>query len=158
MFRKKAKAVKEQSIYKRYGGYEFFHGCIYELYKDMFLRPEISHHFLGVDIDILSRHQTQYLVKHIGGPHRYGGKPIKWVHRNMDITDFQFDEIAKAFKQVFLDRGVSEEDTQTIMNFVASRKGSIVTASWSLIDGIMMPIYYISDLIRAAFNIILGRK
>lgn len=157
MFRKKPKK-KKVTIYQRYGGYEFFHGCIYELYKDVFLRPEVSHHFVGADIDILSRHQTQFLVRHIGGPNKYGGKPIKWVHKNMDITEFQFSEVAKAFKQVFLDKGVSEEDAQFIMEFVGGEKNRIVTADWSLIDAVMMPIYWVYDLASKILNTILMRK
>lgn len=129
------------TIYDKYGGHDFFHSCIYALYLDMFDRPEISYHFIGVDIEVLSKHQTQYLIRAIGGPNLYQGRSILEVHKNLDITPFQFKEIAKAFKQVFIDKGVSEEDAEVIMKFVSGHKRAIVTKPTSLIDKIMRPIY-----------------
>lgn len=150
-------AALKNTIYDRYGGYNFFHECIYQLYREMYDHPEISYHFVGVDIDVLSKHQTQYLIRNIGGPKIYGGKPIKWVHRNMDITDFQFDEIAKAFAKAFRDKGMAEEDVKTIIKFVASRRQDVVTAEWVLIDKIMAPIYWTYDRICQGLSF-LSRK
>ena len=48
------------TIYEKYSGYEFFHNYIYGLYLDMFDHPEISIKFVGVDIERLSKHQTQF--------------------------------------------------------------------------------------------------
>ena len=129
------------TIYDKYGGYEFFHGCIYDLYIDMFDHPEISYHFIGVNIERLSQLQTQYLIRAIGGPDQYEGRPIKNIHRFMRITAFEFDEIAVAFKNVFLKNGVSIEDTEFIMEFVASHKSEIVTAKSNFMDKLMRPIY-----------------
>jgi len=129
------------SIYEKYGGWDFFHKCIYDLYLDMFDRPEISYHFLGVDIERLSKHQTQFLVRAIGGPNLYEGRPIKLVHHNMKISLFQFQEIAKSFHDVFIKNGVSPEDAKTIMNFVASFQKQVVEVRLSKIDRFMIPIY-----------------
>lgn len=129
------------TIYEKYGGYDFFHATIYALYLDMFDHPEISYHFIGVDIHKLSRLQTQYLIRAIGGPDQYEGLPIKEVHRNLDITAFQFQEIAKSFRQIFLDKGVVEQDVMEIMHFISGHEAEIVTAKTSLIDQIMRTIY-----------------
>lgn len=130
-----------KSIYEKYGGYDFFHDSIYGLYLDMFDHPEISYHFIGVDIARLSRLQTQYLIRAIGGPDLYEGKPLIEVHKNMAITPFQFQEIAKSFQQVFLNKGVSMEDTTFIMKFVAGHEKEIVTAKSSFMDRLMRPVY-----------------
>lgn len=129
------------SIYEKYGGYDFFHDSIYGLYLDMFDHPEISYHFLGVDIQRLSRLQTQYLIRAIGGPDQYEGGPIQDVHKHMEITPFQFQEIAKSFRAVFLKKGVSVQDTDFIMQFIAGHEKQIVTAKTSLMDQLMRPIY-----------------
>ncbi|WPU63303.1 group I truncated hemoglobin [Peredibacter starrii] len=129
------------TIYEKYGGYDFFHQCIYGLYLEMFDHPEIAYHFIGVDLEWLSRQQTHYLIRAIGGPDLYEGGNVKEVHARMGITKFQYAEIAIAFRQVFLDRGVSKEDTAFIMNFVASHAPDIITRKTSLIDQIMRPIY-----------------
>lgn len=142
------------SIYEKYGGETFFHECIYALYLDMFDHPEISYHFLGVDIEKLSLHQTYYLIAHIGGPNLYQGGPIQAVHKHMGITLFQFKEIAEAFRDVFLSKGVSREDTETIMTFVSSHQSQIVTRRTGPIDEIMIPFY---RFIRRNFRRILGK-
>lgn len=135
------------TIYEKYGGYDFFHGTIYALYLDMFDHPEISYHFIGVDIHRLSRMQTQYLIRAIGGPNLYEGGSIPEVHRNMQITPFQFKEIANSFRQIFLDKGVAPADVSIIMNFIAGHKKQIVTANQSLIDKIMKPFYRLVNFI-----------
>ena len=143
------------TIYEKYGGYDFFHQCIYGLYLEMFDHPEIAYHFIGVDLEWLSRQQTHYLIRAIGGPDLYEGGTVKEVHAHMGITKFQYTEIAIAFRQVFLDRGVSKEDTDVIMNFVASHATDIVTRKTSLIDQIMRPIY---RTIRKLFGWCLPKK
>jgi hemoglobin len=131
----------QTTIYDKYGGYDFFHKCIYGLYLEMFDHPEISYHFIGVDIERLSKHQTQFLVRAIGGPVLYEGGPIKEVHALKNISEYEFAEIAKAFRDVFLKHGVQEADVYFIMNFVASFKPQIVTCKVSKMDLFMIPIY-----------------
>lgn len=136
------KTTETISIYQRYGGFDFFHASIFHLYLDMFDHPEISYHFIGVDIKKLALNQTHYLIRAIGGPDLYEGRPIEVVHKGMDITPFQFEEIAHAFRDVFLTKGVTPIDAATIMDFVAGHRSEIVTAKTSLIDKIMRPFYH----------------
>lgn len=140
------------TIYEKYGGQDFFHDCIYSLYLDMFDHPEISYHFIGVDIFKLSLHQTHFLIRSIGGPDLYKGQTLDKVHRDLDITPFQFQEIAKAFREVFLSKGVSPEDTEVIMQFVSSFEKEVVTEKTSLIDRIMLPLYRLKDRILELFR------
>lgn len=141
------------TIYDKYGGFDFFHDCIYGLYLDMFDHPEIAYHFLGVDLERLSRLQAQFLVRAIGGPDLYEGGKIASVHRHMGITPFEFNEIAQAFRGVFLSKGVSEQDTDVIMKFVASFQGQVVTAETSLIDRVMRPFYrFVRKYLRPFFS------
>jgi hemoglobin len=141
-----------QTIYDKYGGHAFFKDCIYSLYLDMFDHPEISYHFVGVDIEILAKHQTEFLIRAIGGPDIYQGRPIKDVHRHLDITAFQFNEIAKAFRQVFLDKGIAPHDVNYIMNFIAGHESDIVTEKTSFIDRIMRPIYRFFKKLKRALK------
>ena len=129
------------TIYDKYGGHDFFHNCIYSLYLDMFDHPEISYHFVGVNIETLSKNQTAYLIRAIGGPDMYKGRPLIDVHKHLDITPYQFKEIAKAFRKVFIDKGVTKDDVAVIMKFVMGHEKAIVTKRWSWIDRIMKPFY-----------------
>jgi hemoglobin len=137
-----------KNIYEKYGGYDFFHCCIYDLYLSMFEHPEISYHFVGVDIERLSKHQTQFLVCAIGGPELYQGGPIKEVHQHMQITPYEFKEIAKAFRNVFVQNGVETADVDIIMNFVTSHQFDVVTAKSNPVDRFMKSIYRMFDKIK----------
>lgn len=140
------------TIYDKYGGYDFFHSCIYDLYLDMFDHPEISYHFIGVNIERLAKHQAQFLVRAIGGPAVYEGGPIKEVHALKEISNYEFDEIAKSFKNVFLKNGVDKKDVAIIMTFVASFKSDIVTRKITLTDKIMIPVYRFFRKVKTLFR------
>ncbi|MBC7539402.1 MAG: group 1 truncated hemoglobin [Bacteriovorax sp.] len=138
------------AIYDKYGGYNFFHRCIYDLYLEMFDHPEIAYHFVGVNIEKLSRLQTQFLVRAIGGPDLYEGKVIKNVHAHMEITPYEFKEIAKSFRNVFIKNGVEKADVDIIMSFVASHSPDIVTVKTTFISRLMKNIYRWFDRIKKA--------
>lgn len=129
------------TIYDKYGGFEFWHDCVWHLYLDMGDHPEIGHHFLGVNLERLSRKQAEFLVSHIGGPDLYKGPPISVVHKAMDISEFQFEAIAESFTRVFRKKGVEEQDVVSIMSFIASFKKDIVETELAPIDRVMIPIY-----------------
>ena len=130
------------TIYEKYGGYDFFHRCIYGLYLSMFEHPEISYHFIGVDIELLSKLQTQFLVRAIGGPDIYEGRPIKVVHMPKNISDYEFVEIAKAFRQVFIKHGVEQNDVDFIMKFVASFESQVVSVKINRMDKFVLTIIH----------------
>jgi hypothetical protein len=49
------------TIYEKYGGFDFFHNIIYQLYIELFDHVEISYHFLGVNLQKLSLLQAQVM-------------------------------------------------------------------------------------------------
>jgi|GEM_PF-2198995 len=132
---------KPGSIYNKYGGWPFFQRIIFELYVELVDHPEISYHFVGVDIDRLSRLQAEFLCQAIGGPEKYQGRPIAPVHNPMGISQFQFSVVAKRFAQIFKDNGLTNEEVKIIMDFVGSYQSSIVTRKMAFIDRIMKPFY-----------------
>lgn len=140
-------------LYSKYGGYDFFHQAIYDLYLELFDHPEIAYHFIGVNMIELSHLQASYLCQHIGGPANiYKGRSIQSVHRNMKITPFEFDIVAKRFQKIFEEKGLEPVEVKFIVDFVASKAPSIITAKSVLIDRIMSPIYKIIYRIRKIFS------
>ena len=131
------------SIYEKYGDFKFWHDTIYQLYLDMGDHPEISYHFIGVDLLWLSERQAEFLVSHIGGPWLYKGPSMAKIHERMGITDFQLREILDAFELIFEANGIEDRDVIQIMKVIGSYQEDIVTRKTSLIDEIMRPIYKI---------------
>ena len=85
------------TIYEKYGGFDFFHKTIYELYLELFDHIEISYHFLGVDMQRLSRMQAQFLCEAIGGPPMYKGGDVVAVHKHLRVTEYEYDIVTKRF-------------------------------------------------------------
>ncbi len=133
------------NLYNKYGGFEAYHKIIYGLYLELFSHPEIAHHFVGVDIDTLSKHQTQFLCRFLGGKVKYEGGSMKQVHQDMNISEFQFGEVAKAFRDVFIKHGFSDADADYIMRFVGRYQKVIVECKFSPIDRFMISIYHLWD-------------
>jgi hemoglobin len=146
---------KPGSIYNKYGGWNFFKRIIFELYIELVDRPEISHHFIGVDIDKLSTLQTQFLCQAIGGPQKYSGKSLANVHRFLGISEFQFSIVADRFAQIFRDNGLNSEEVKTIMDFVLSHRQEIVTQKMARIDRVMRSVYGVVNYICRLFR---GKK
>lgn len=136
------------TIYEKYGGYDFFHKIIYELYLELFDHIEISYHFIGVDIERLSHLQAQYLCEAIGGPEMYKGRDIARAHKHLRITKYEFETVAKRFAAIFKSNGLSDEEVKFIMDFISSKSPIIITAKNTLIDRIMRFIYKLMKRVR----------
>ncbi len=130
-----------QTIYDKYGGYDFFHKIIYELYLELFDHLEISYHFIGVDIERLSNLQAQYLCEVIGAPPMYKGRNITAVHKRLRVTEYEFDTVAKRFADIFKRNGLNEDEVKFIMTFIKSKQVDVVTAKNTPMDRIARFIY-----------------
>ncbi len=129
------------TIYEKYGGFEFFHKIIYELYLELFDHLEVSYHFLGVDMMELSQRQAEFLCEAIGGPKMYKGGEISVVHKYLRVTDYEFETVAKRFSEIFKKNGLLDDEVDFIMEFVGSKKSMIVTAKNTPIDRLVRYFY-----------------
>ncbi|MFT6632670.1 MAG: hemoglobin [Bacteriovoracaceae bacterium] len=141
------------NLYDKYGGFEAYHKIIYKLYLDLFDHPEVAYHFIGVNIETLSKHQAQFLCRALGGNVKYEGRSMKDVHLGMNISEFQFKEVAQSFSEIFLRSGFEENDVAFIMRFIGRYEKVIVSCKFSMIDRIMIPIYHIFDRVKYFMNI-----
>ena len=146
------------NLYNKYGGFETYHKIIYKLYLDLFDRPEVSYHFIGVNIETLSKHQAQFLCRALGSKIKYEGKSIKSVHNGMNISEFQFNEVAQSFSQIFIESGFEKQDVEFIMRFIGRYKKVIVSCKYSTIDRVMIPIYHFIDRLSHSIKSIFGLK
>ena len=129
------------TIYEKYGGFDFFHNIIYQLYIELFDHIEISHHFFGVNLEKLSILQTQYLCEAIGGPPMYKGADIQIVHKFMKVTDYEFETVVDRFEEIFKNNGLKPEEVKFIGSFIRSKRSVIVTSKNTPIDRIARYIY-----------------
>lgn len=141
-----------QTIYEKYGGFDFFHNIIYQLYIELFDHIEISYHFLGVDLHRLSELQAQFLCEALGSPKMYQGGNIEVVHKYMRITEFEFELVVDRFLEIFTRNGLEKEEVRVIENFIRSKKAMIVTSKNSWIDSLARYFYKRISKIRKFFK------
>lgn len=144
--------MDNMTIYQKYGGYDFFHKIIYELYLELFDHIEISYHFIGVDIERLSNLQAQYLCEAIGSPPMYKGRDIQHVHKFLKVTEYEFETVAKRFTEIFKNNGLEDDEVEFIMNFIKSKQPAIVTAKNTPMDRIARYIYKRIKKLKAFFK------
>lgn len=122
------------TIYEKYGGFDFFHNIIYQLYIELFDHLEISYHFFGVNLEKLSLLQAQFLCEAIGGPPMYKGGDIQVVHKYMKVTEYEFETVLKRFEEIFKNNGLDPDEVKFISAFIKSKKDMIVTSKNTWID------------------------
>lgn len=133
------------SIYEKNGGYETFYKCVIELYKELIDHPEISYHFIGVDIEKLSKLQTQMLSILLGAEIDYTGRPLKVSHSDLSITHYQFNIVIRFFRYIFENNNFDKKDIKEIIKRLESQRNNIVTKKTAIIDKIMSPFYHLVD-------------
>lgn len=129
------------TIYEKYGGFDFFHNTIYQLYIELFDHIEISYHFFGVDLRKLSMLQAQFLCEAIGGPPMYKGGNVQIVHKHMKVTEYEFETVVDRFQEIFERNGLDKDEVKFIVTFIRSNKDMIVTSKNSWIDRIARYFY-----------------
>ncbi len=61
-----------------------------------------------------------------GGPLKYTGKSMKEVHKGMNITDAEFDALAKHLETALKSNKVADDDVKAVMGVVGSTRKDIV--------------------------------
>jgi hemoglobin len=82
-----------------------------------------------MDEQRLTRFRTQlvHLASAVtGGPYKYEGKSMKAIHKDMGITDAEFDELLKHLRLALMSNGVKNVDVLTIMEMIPTIRGDIV--------------------------------
>lgn len=137
------------NLYEKLGKEEGWYEVLYQLYCELIDHPEISHHFIGVDIERLSQLQTQYLCMAFGSPKPYLGRNLKMVHKPMGITPFQFKVVVDRIEKILKEKGVERADINQVVKVFKSHRGVVVTQKSSWIDQILIPWYKLLYRMRA---------
>src|SRR5262249_30625233 len=79
------------------------------------------------DVKKLKRHLVE-LTSALGkGPLKYDGRSMKEIHKNMRITDAEFDELRKELRIALLSNRVNNEDVAFILAGYDNTHDDIVT-------------------------------
>ena len=117
------------SLYARLGREAGIRTAVDDFYERVVGDPQLAHHFTGVDLPRLRRHQTALLVQVTGGPVEYSGRDLAAAHAGLGTTPVDFDRVVDHLVATLTGLGVAAEDIGAVGAALTAHRDDIVTAS-----------------------------
>ncbi|KPC74632.1 hypothetical protein ADL26_09295 [Thermoactinomyces vulgaris] len=115
------------TLYERLGGEELITIVINEFYDRMLEDDRVNHHFIGVNMDVLKRHQVTYFMSYaLGGPMHYEGNTLRKAHSGLNITSEEYEIAIKHLNSALRKNQIALEDIARIEAFLRSVKPHII--------------------------------
>src|SRR5262249_41126694 len=127
-------ADDKKSLYDRLGGVgpisvvvdEFINRLVVDATLNK--NPAIKEARARVPAPYLKFHVTAMVCEATGGPCKYTGRDMKTSHAKLNISEKDWDEMAKVFKAVLDKFKVPEKEQQELFAIVGTTKADIVVA------------------------------
>ena len=115
-----------QTIYEKYGGFKTISRIVMSFYEMALDSDGIGGYFEDIDMPRLIDHQTKFVSSLIGGPASFSDDRIAAVHRHLNISHDDFDEMAKLFGEALSMHGMSDDDVQIALSAIEGKRSIIV--------------------------------
>ncbi|WP_170324730.1 group I truncated hemoglobin [Ruegeria arenilitoris] len=115
-----------QTIYERYGGFKTISRIVMTFYEMALESDQIGGHFEDIDMPRLIDHQTKFVSSLVGGPASFSDERIEAVHRHLNISHADFDEMAELFGEALAMHGMEESHIKIALNAIESKRAIIV--------------------------------
>ena len=120
---------KDKTLYERLGGADTLKRVHKIFYDEVYEHEWLKHFFTHFSQSLIETQQTHFMAEKMGGPRDYVGKPPKYAHRHMFITEELFELRQKLLKSAILEAGVAEAEMVEWLKLDALFKKSIVKHS-----------------------------
>ncbi len=115
-----------QTIYEKYGGFKTISRIVMAFYEMALDSDQIGEYFTDIDLPRLIDHQTKFVSSLVGGPASFSDERIEAVHRHLNISHADFDEMAELFAEVLSGHGMSDADVKVAMAAIEEKRSIIV--------------------------------
>lgn len=115
-----------RSIFEKYGGFSSVSRVVMSFYDKMLDSPLTNPFFSNTDMRRLIDHQTKFIASLMGGPASYTNEHLERVHAHLGITEPAFFESMSLLRETLEDHDFQEEDIQSVVDEMQSRKNYIV--------------------------------
>jgi hemoglobin len=116
-----------RSIFDRYGGFARVSRVVMAFYEKILDSPITSPYFVNTDMRRLIDHQTRFISSVMGGPASFTNDHLERIHARIGVTEDAFREMTELMRETLEDFDFDEEDIQTVIDEIMSRKNFIVT-------------------------------
>jgi hemoglobin len=117
----------KSTLYERLGGEQIIAAIINEWYNRLLQDDRVNHHFIGVNMEILRRHQITYFMSWtLGSPKRYEGNSLRQSHAGLNITSEEYEIAIKHLNDSLRKHNAALEDIARVEAFLRSIKPHII--------------------------------
>lgn len=119
-------AHADTTLYERLGGKTGVAQIISEYIDVVASDPTVNQSFEKVNLGRLKKMLAEFICSLTGGGCVYSGDDMKIVHKNLKITEREFNALVEALR-VSLDRhGIAQRDKNALLSILAPMKRDIV--------------------------------
>lgn len=116
------------STFQKYGGFSTVSRVVMSFYEKVLDSDIVGHHFEDVDMPRLMDHQTKFISSLMGGPAAMDDERLRIVHRNLNITAEEFDEIVYLLSEAMDQNGMDEADIHSVARMFETKRALILSA------------------------------
>ena len=116
----------DRSLYERLGGVDAF-TAVTRAFEDRAAKDDrINQKFARTNLDRLTKEFVGQLCEATGGPCTYTGLSMTQAHKNMGVTNGEFDAFIEDLVAVLDDFKVGKADQEELLNLLRPLRGEIV--------------------------------
>jgi len=119
-------SANPRSLYERLGGKPAISAVVDNFVGRLALDDRINLRFANTDIPHLRRMLVDQICQASGGPCTYTGKAMKTVHRNLNITDQEFDALVEDLLATLRELQVGALEQSQLLSALGGLKPDIV--------------------------------
>ena len=117
--------MSKQTLYEKYG-FEVISEIVHDFYGRVLKSSVTAPYFVGIDMERLINHQTQFLCYLMGGPVNYSDDELHKMHDRLKISEDAFDEVADLLEETMEDHDMLDDECDFVMTAIQSRRGIII--------------------------------
>jgi len=119
-------AAQEKSLYERLGGKDAIKAVVDELVTIVGADARINKKFAKTDMNRFKFELVEQVCAVTGGPCKYTGRDMKTAHKNMGVTEGEFNALVEDLVAALDKFHVGEKEKKELLGILAPLKPKIV--------------------------------
>src|SRR5215471_14906303 len=119
-------AAQTKSLYERLGGKDAIKAVVDELAMRVTADPRINKKFARSNVDRLKFNLVEFICSATGGPCKYTGRNMRTAHKNMGVTEGEFNALVENLVAALDKFNVGTNEKDELLKILATTKPQIV--------------------------------
>ena len=115
-----------RTLFEKYGGFGTISKIVMAFYDKVLSSEQIGPFFDDIDMSRQIDHQTKFISQIMGGPASYTDEALRQVHAHLQISQSDFDEMARLLEETLEDFDFAPADINTVMKEIRGRSPYVV--------------------------------